>query len=146
MSRALRIPAVLLALAGLASVGATQLTDSPPPEFQPGVYLIRKIAIEESVLGAENIETKVYFSAGFTYEPLPKAAFEADRLKRGKNGGNGKSGKRPKKLQPEQTPKFEPSKECKGWMIHVHWTPRVGDKAKLADAGRCRLKGSFAGR
>lgn len=138
--------ALLLALPA-AKAGA-QFGEEKPASPQEGLYRITKIILEDWLLGAEHEQTKVYFSAGFTYDPLPGVGAKKEgNGKNGKRGKNGKNGrKKGDKSAKEDPPKFVPSKDCKAWMVHVNWTPRLGDKMKLADAGDCRLKGSFAGR
>ena len=140
---------ILLAIS-LSAVSFGQFEETSRP-VQPteGVYQITKIILEENLIGAERVDTKVYISCGFTFDPLPKAS---NAKKEGKNGKHGKKGKskkgkgKDKDTKPEDSPKVTPSKDCKAWMIHVNWSPRLGDKMKLADVGDCRLKGSFAGR
>jgi len=109
-----------------------------------GLYRITKISLEEAVLAAESLDTNTILTAVFTFDPLPSAAADHSNAKSGNNARI----KRPKarKPQADKPQKFAPSHDCKRWVLHVNWAPRVGDKMKIADAGNCHLKGSFAGR
>lgn len=131
----------LLVAAAVSTAGFAQISQVTDGSAVDGVYLIKKIVTDQALLAAENVDTKVELSAAFTFDPLPAAS-----KKKGKKGK--KKSPPPAKPPQEAKPpkKVAPSHDCKAWMVHVNWSPRVGDKMKLADAGECRLRGSFAGR
>jgi len=143
MLRKIRIPLTLLLAVTLASSAVESFSqlgpgDGPQPQPTDGVYLIKRVTIDDGSISAENVESKISVAAAFTFDPVPgSSAQKPAKHKKGRKGH---------KKAPEEAPKVVPSHDCKAWMIHVNWSPRVGDKVKIADAGQCHLKGSFAGR